>query len=66
MTNNRTVRKLSIFRFNPNISKLNFHTKRHSMQQHNYTNRHNRISFLRNNAMSKINMHTFKHNRRRR
>ena len=71
---NTTVRKLSILRYNPNISRLNFHTKRNFMQYHNYTNRNNHnytnrvhpISFIRNNPTAKINMRTFRHNRRRR
>ena len=66
MTHNTTVRKFSIFRYNPNISRLNFHTKRHFIPYHNYTNRIHPISFLRNNQVAKINMRTFRHNRRRR
>ena len=66
MTHNTTVRKFSIFRYNPNISRLNFHTKRHFIPYHNYTNKQQRISFLRNNQVAKINMRTFRHNRRRR
>jgi hypothetical protein len=71
---NTTVRKLSILRYNPNIQRLNFHTKRNFMQYHNYINRNNHnytnrihpISFIRNNPFAKINMRTFRHNRRRR
>lgn len=66
MTPSKTVRKFSIFRYNPNISRLNFHTKRHFIPYHNYTNRHHHISFIRNNPITKINMRTIRHNRRRR
>jgi hypothetical protein len=71
---NTTVRKLSILRYNPNISRLHFHTKRNFIEYHNYTNRNNhnytnrihKTPFIRNNPFAKINMRTFRHNRRRR
>lgn len=65
--NNRTRRNLSIFRFNPLISKLNFHTKKNFILDNSVT-RNNRyhIPFLRNNSTFKINSHTLRHRRRRR
>ena len=69
ITHNNTKRKFSVFRFNPLISRLNFHTKRHfiptNQQHHSYTNKY-RISNVRHNPMAKINTHTFRHSRRRR
>ena len=68
ITHNTTRRKFSILRYNPLISRLNFHTKRHFVSQNNpYSNTiKNRVSFTRHNPMVKINTHTFRHGRRRR
>ena len=66
ISHNTTRRKFSILRFNPLISRFNFHTKRHFVPHYNsHTNKY-RVSNLRNNAMVKINTHTFRHGRRRR
>ena len=68
ITHNTTRRKFSILRYNPLISRFNFHTKRHFVSQNNpYSNTiKNRVSFTRHNPMVKINTHTFRHGRRRR
>jgi len=67
ITNNVTRRNLSIFRYNPLITRLNFHTKKHFIS-HNSITRGNKysVSYSRNNSMLKINSHTFRHGRRRR
>jgi uncharacterized delta-60 repeat protein len=67
ITNNTTRRKFTILRCNPLISRLNFHTKRHFIQNNSYNNTiKNRSSFTTHNHMVKINKHTFRHGRRRR
>jgi len=64
---NKTRRNLSILRYNPLISRLNFHTKKHFMLQNSLTrNNKYHIPFLRNNSTFRINSHTLRHGRRRR
>jgi uncharacterized delta-60 repeat protein len=68
ITHNSTKRKFSILRYNPKISTLNFHTKKHFVSHHNpYANTiKNRVSFTRHNPMVQINTRTFRHGGRRR
>ncbi len=68
ITHNSTRRKFSILRYNPIISRLNFHTKKYFIKHNNpYANTiKNRVSFTRHNPMVKINTRTFRHGRRRR
>lgn len=67
ITNNITRRNLSIFRYNPFISKLSFHTKKNFINSTSFTrNNRFRVSNVRNNPMVKINSYTFRHGRRRR
>ena len=59
ITHNTTRRKFSILRYNPLISRLNFHTKRHFIS-HNQTVRNQQ------HYSPNIKVHSFKHSRRRR